>query len=190
MPTAQKIARPASAPPLAAKPGHSQPAKRAARQANDLVARGALPLITLIVGALTILPTTVVVTFGLIPSLVALVVDESRQRYLFRSVLGMNLAALWPFLERLWMNGNDLRTAMNIVSDVYTWAAIYGAAGLGWMMFLGLPSMMESYKQFVAARRIQKLNEAQEKLIEEWGSILPSADDAGTAGGEGTSASG
>jgi hypothetical protein len=159
------------------------------RQANDLIARGALPLITLIVGALTILPTTIVVTFGLVPSLVALVVDDSRQRYLFRSVLGMNLAALWPFLERLWVHGNDMRTAMNIVSDVYTWAAIYGAAGLGWMMFLGLPSLMESYKQFIAERRIQKLTEAQEKLIEEWGSVLPRGDDADATENEKAAAS-
>jgi hypothetical protein len=105
------------------------------------------------------------------------VVDESRQRYLFRSVLGMNLAALWPFLERLWVHGNDVRTAMNIVADIYTWAAIYGAAGLGWLMYLGLPTVLESYKAFSAARRIQHLTKEQEKLVEEWGSVLPHAEE-------------
>ena len=176
MPTVQKLASPAPASP-AAKPRLVASPTRVADRASGVVARGALPLITLIVAAFTVLPTTIVVTVSLIPSLVALVVDESRQRYLFRSVVGMNLAALWPFLERLWVHGNDVRTAMQIVSDVYTWAAIYGAAGLGWMMFLGLPSVVESAKKFVAARKIQKLTQAQETLIEEWGSVLPSMDE-------------
>jgi hypothetical protein len=177
VPTAQKIARPAAAPTQpVAKPRRGAPPKPQ-RSVHGLFARGALPLMVLLVAALTILPTTIVVAVGLVPSLVALVVDDSRKRYLFRSVLGMNLAALWPFLERLWVHGNDVRMAMVIVSDVYTWAAIYGAAGLGWMMFLGLPTVMESYKKFAADRRIRKLTQAQEKLREEWGSVLPQADD-------------
>jgi hypothetical protein len=179
MPTAQKIVPPVATPAKAvAKPRRRIPPPRpTARNNANALTRGMLPLISLAVAALTILPTAIVVTVGTVPSLVALVVDDSRRRYLFRTVLGMNLAALWPFLERLWTHDNDVRTAMLIVADIYTWAAIYGAAGLGWMMYAGLPTVVESFKAFAAARRVQQLTKLQDKLVEEWGSVLPRAED-------------
>jgi len=145
-----------------------------ARRSN--YARGLLPLLGVVVAALTVLPTTIVVAVGLLPSLVALVVDETRQRYLFRTVVGMNVAALWPFLERLWLNGNDVRLAVAIVADVYTWAALYGAAGLGWLLHMGMPSALASWQAFSARQRIAKLKKQQDQLIEEWGSALPSVE--------------
>jgi hypothetical protein len=132
-----------------------------------------IPLIGVGFAALTILPTTIVVLVGIVPSLAALVVDETRQKYLFRSVLGMNLAALWPFLERLWLHGNEVRHAIVIVVDVYTWAVIYGAAGVGWLMFMGLPHAVTTFKEIIARQRVIKLKKIQHDLIEEWGSVLP-----------------
>src|SRR6185312_15011712 len=75
-------------------------AKRAGRpRANrNALTRGLTPLLLALVSALIVLPTTIVVIFGLMPSFAALVVDEGRPRYLFRTVLGMNIAALLPYV--------------------------------------------------------------------------------------------
>jgi hypothetical protein len=140
---------------------------------RNAVTRGVTPLLLALVSALVVLPTTIVVVFGLVPSLGALVVDEGRPRYLFRTVLGMNTAALLPYVERLWLGGNDLRTAFSIVGDLYAWLAIYGGAGIGWLAFLSAPGVVTEWRKFVSERRIDKLKERQKELAAEWGTALP-----------------
>ena len=156
----------------------SRSAKRRPYVSGSALSRGAGPILCLIVAALVVLPTTIVAAVGLLPAVAAFVVEEDRPRYLFRAVLGMNLAALWPFLDRLWSHGNDVRTAVAIVGDVYTWAAIYGAAGAGWLLYYGTPSLLASWRKFTAERRIEALKERQRELVAEWGAALPEGGEA------------
>jgi hypothetical protein len=142
------------------------------------VTRGLTPLLLAIASALIVLPTTIVVSFGLAPSFAAFVVDDGRPRYLFRTVLGMNTAALLPYVERLWVGGNDLRGAFAIVGDLYAWLAIYGAAAVGWLAFLGAPAVVSEWRKLAAARRVEKLKARQRELMEEWGAALPTEDSA------------
>ena len=130
--------------------------------------RGILTLGATVLAALTMLPTTMVVLVAIVPSLAALVADDTPKRYLFRTVLGVNLAALWPYLETLWIGGNDVRAALSIVTDLYAWAAIYGAAGLGWLMFQSLPSLVASWRSYSAERKIARLSRLQQELRDEW----------------------
>jgi hypothetical protein len=149
--------------------------KRAGRPGanRNAVTRGVTPLLLALVSALIVLPTTIVVVFGLVPSFAALVVDEGRPRYLFRTVLGMNTAALLPYVERLWLGGNDLGTAFSIVGNVYAWLAIYGSAAMGWLVFLSAPAVTTEWRKFVSERRIDKLKTRQKELAAEWGTALP-----------------
>jgi hypothetical protein len=135
--------------------------------------RGLTPLLLAIVSALIMLPTTIVVTFGLAPSFAALVVDDGRPRYLFRTVLGMNTAALLPYVEQLWTGGNDLGAAFSIVGNLYAWLAIYGAAAGGWLAYLCAPALVSEWRKLAAERRIAKLKARQATLVEEWGAALP-----------------
>jgi hypothetical protein len=157
----------------AGRPGARRPQAR-----RFSLTRSLTPLLLAVVSALIVLPTTIVVTFALIPSLAALVVDEGRPRYLFRTVLGMNLAALWPHLEQLWLGGNELRGAVAIVGDVYAWAAVYGAAAAGWLIYLSAPPLVAGLRSLNDERRIRKLKERQKVLLAEWGDALPAADEA------------
>lgn len=160
--------------------------KRRRRANASALSRGLGPILISILAALVVLPTTIVATVGLLPSLAAFMVDEDRPRYLFRSVLGMNLAALWPFLDRLWWHGNDVRLAATIVGDVYTWAAIYGASGLGWLLFFTMPSLLAGFRRFTAERRIEKLKATQAELKAEWGAAIPDGSEAVPAGAAGS----
>jgi hypothetical protein len=146
--------------------------------------RGLTPLLIGIVSALIVLPTTIVVTFALLPSLAALVVDDGRPRYLFRTVLGTSLAALWPYLAQLWFGRNDLNAAFAIVGDVYAWAAIYGAAGMGWLIFLSAPAIVILWRQVSAGRQVAALKVRQEALAEEWGNALPLTEEPASAKAE------
>jgi len=127
------------------------------------------------------LPTAIVLSVGLMPTLVALIVDVTRGRYLTKCVAGLNVAGVLPFLHKLLTSGHDVPTAMNIVSDAFAWLVMYSAAAMGWLLFLGLPGLVSMIKVLSAKRRVYVLQETQRALLNEWGDcILPAHDDRET----------
>lgn len=143
-----------------------------------------LPLVFVAGGALALLPTTIVTIVGLVPSFVALTVDVTPNRYLFRTVAGFNTAALMPFLMQLWRGNNDVLSALTTVMDLYFWFMVYVMAGLGWVMFLGMPSVVASFRTFSAEHHITRLKAEQEELIEEWQDALTGVDPAASPASE------
>ncbi|MBM3488015.1 MAG: hypothetical protein FJX67_15510 [Alphaproteobacteria bacterium] len=128
----------------------------------------------LIVLAVVAAPTTIVFLAGMMPSAVAVIIDTTPGRYAARCVFALNLAGLAPFLRLLWYGPNDVPAALRIVSDPYAWLVIYGAAGIGWLLFLGLPDAIAMVKKLEADRQVRKHRDRQHELVEEWGpSILP-----------------
>lgn len=128
----------------------------------------------LIVVAVFAAPTTIVFLAGMMPSAVAVIIDTTPGRYAARCVFALNLAGLAPFLRLLWYGPNDVPAAVRIVSDPYAWLVIYGAAGIGWLLFLGLPNAIAMVKKLEADRQARRLRERQHELVEEWGpSIMP-----------------
>lgn len=122
-----------------------------------------------VLAALTILPTTIVALIAFLPAVVTLLVDESQGRYLARTVSGMATAATIPFIIKLWDTGHTVSGAVALASDVFTWFAIYAAVGIGWLMYLGLPSMVSQFREYTSQRRIAQLKEQQQELMAEWG---------------------
>jgi hypothetical protein len=120
------------------------------------------------------LPIATVLTVGLAPTPAAFIVDITPGRYLPKCVAGMNFAGVVPYLHKLWLTGHGLSSALDIVTDVFALFLIYSAAGLGWLLFLGLPGAVAMFRALNAKRRIYILQERQKELISEWGDcILP-----------------
>ena len=125
------------------------------------------------------LPTMMVLAIGMAPTLAAFIGDRTPGRYLTKCVAGMNFAGVIPSLYMLWITGHDLATANKIVTDAFTWLIMYSAAGIGWLLFLGLPGAVAMFRALNAQRRIYVLREQQKELINEWGDcILPAIDGA------------
>lgn len=122
-----------------------------------------------IAGMIFALPTMLVLTFGLLPTLVAFVVDLHPRKYAARTVGFLNIAGTLPFLVSLWSGHHSLIEAMKILTDVYVWFVIYSAAAVGWILYLGMPSVAGFLMEINAARRVGKLDAERRKLIEEWG---------------------
>jgi hypothetical protein len=116
------------------------------------------------------LPTVIVLCVGMVPTIVAFIIDLTPGRYAARCVAGVNIAGVVPFMDRLWGSTNDLPAAVGIATDVYAWLAFYAAAGVGWLLFLGLPGLVASYKTFSARRKANALRERLYELKREWGS--------------------
>jgi hypothetical protein len=118
------------------------------------------------------LPTALLLVIGFAPTLGARIGDTQRGKHLTKCVAWMNLAGVSPFLVDLWARGHDMATAMAIVTDMFAWLLMYSAAGMGWLMYLGLPGLVSVFRSLNASRRVYVLRERQKELINEWGEVI------------------
>lgn len=134
---------------------------------------GSTVLIALVMAGLALaLPTAIVLFVGFLPTLAAWLVDNTPRRYATKTVLGVNFAGVAPFVLKLWSGQNDIAAAGRIVTDPFALVVMLGAAAIGWMMFLGFPSLVTALSTLNAARRIGQLKEHQRALTEEWGAAV------------------
>jgi len=168
---------PAAAPPP---PNRAKPAKLAppppepapaATASNPQSAGGALWVVGLgliLVACVVALPTVPIVVVGMIPTAVALFVDRDPHKTAAICVAGLNFAGVGPFIAVLWKGPDSLYHSMAILGDVYTWLAMYGAAALGWLLYLALPPLAASILRIRAAQQVAGLKAQQAKLREAW----------------------
>jgi hypothetical protein len=182
-PTRAKPQKSAAPAPNRAKPGKSgaQPAdyrRRKGRSRRRPAQSGGLlwvmALGMLLLAAIMALPTVPIVVLGMLPTAVAYVIDRGRHKTAAICVAGLNFAGVAPFISILWKGPNTLYHSFALLSDVYTWLAMYGAAALGWLLFLGLPPVAKSLLKITTQQQISTLRAEQAKLREEWG-IGPAA---------------
>lgn len=130
------------------------------------------------------LPSVIIVLVGMIPTVVAYIIDLTPGRYAARCVAGLNIAGVVPFLNRLWTSTNDLPSAIGIVTDVYAWLAFYAASGVGWLLFASLPGIVASFKTYSAKRNANALRARLEELKGEWGDEISGNTPEGEREGE------
>ena len=126
-------------------------------------------VVLLLPAAAVLLPTTLVLTVCMLPTLAAWLVDRQPGRALATSVCLLNLAGSLPAVIEVWINGHDVPAAQWVLSDAVTWLAAYGAAAVGWLLFAVLPPTLRSYHARSTARRIRQLHKQQETLQKDWG---------------------
>lgn len=115
------------------------------------------------------LPTAIVVMVGVVPALVAYIIDTTPGRYACRCVALVNSAGVAIYVQKLWDGSNNLAGAIGIISDPFAWLAFYGSAAIGWGLFHSLPKIVVTMKEFNANRQIQSLISLQRDLVDEWG---------------------
>ncbi|MEK9671976.1 MAG: hypothetical protein VW268_05665 [Rhodospirillaceae bacterium] len=114
-------------------------------------------------------PTLIIVVVGLAPGLVSWFTDRTDQKYQFFCVLGFNFAGWFPYLMDLWSGNHSLTGALNIITDVFALAAIYGSAAGGWMIYAIIPPVVTSFMTVLTERRLSALRSNQRRIITEWG---------------------
>lgn len=139
---------------------------------------GLLILVLLLMAAL---PTVLVVAFGMLPGMVAFIIDRTEERSATFCVGGLNLCGVFPYLLELWTEDNSLEMASSQLTDVFVLAVMYGGAGMGWMLYLSLPPVIASFIQVMSERRLQQLRKIQSDILEQWGEEV--IEDANLGGG-------
>lgn len=118
---------------------------------------------------LMFLPTVIFLLVAMLPTIAAYVVEKKPAKYEWICVGGLNFAGASPFLLALWKGRHTIESAGAMLTDVFTLMAMYGAAGVGWLIFMVLPPMIGIFMQMKAQRRVATLKATQARLIATWG---------------------
>jgi len=114
-------------------------------------------------------PALIVFMVGMAPTAVAIFIDRDPRRHASVSVAAMNFAGVSFYLMDFLMGTASLSRALELVSDVFVLAVIYGAAAGGWILILAMPPVTSVVLTVLAESRIQRLRKAQRELVENWG---------------------
>jgi hypothetical protein len=147
--------------------GAAKPARRAARRGS--AARTMLAMLAATLLAATELPLSILLLAGLVPTMVAALVDRYRAKYLTRTVGFMNLAGLAPLAVQLWSGGLTMTGLADILARPVNWLTMYGAAGIGWVLFLGMPSLARIFVDIRADQLQGDLKARAARLAQDWG---------------------
>ncbi|CAK0769124.1 putative DUF805 domain-containing protein [Azospirillaceae bacterium] len=119
--------------------------------------------------AMAFVGSALVIIIGIIPTVVATILDRSETRTAMVTVGSLNIAAMLPFMIRLWLRDNSLSGAIHIAIDPLFWLISYGAAGLGWFLHSSVPPTIVNLQMMRIEARIRSLRDRQVALIKEWG---------------------
>lgn len=114
-------------------------------------------------------PTMIVLFFGLLPTLVAYIIDRSEQKSATFCVGAINFIGVFPYVMDLWIDQNSIDAALNSVSDLFAMLVMYSAAAFGWLLFMAMPTVVASFVTVLQQRKVAQLRGEQKELIEEWG---------------------
>ncbi len=120
-------------------------------------------------------PSALIVFFGMMPAVVAFLVDRTRQKYGPLCVTGMNFCGVFPVLLELWTGEHSFSAAFELLVDPMMLMMMYGAAAIGWMLFLAIPPVIATFIGVMMESRITYLRGIQKKIIDEWGEEVAQA---------------
>ena len=130
------------------------------------------PLLWVVLLSITVLkfPESIILLLvGMLPTMVAFVIDRSSGKYATLCVGAMNIAGIFPSIFKLWTGQNSFSQAIQIITNIFDLVIMYGAAGFGWILYIIIPSAVSALLNIIAQRRITRIRKQQQQLIGEWG---------------------
>lgn len=114
-------------------------------------------------------PTMIVLFFGMLPTLVAFIIDRSEQKSATFCVGAINFIGVFPYIMDLWIEKNTIDAALNSVTDLFAMLVMYSASAFGWLLFMAMPAVVASFVTVLQQRKVAQLRGQQKELMEEWG---------------------
>ncbi|HEC91230.1 MAG TPA: acyl-CoA synthetase [Alphaproteobacteria bacterium] len=127
-------------------------------------------VVLLLVSAVIIsLPTVLLLFFGMLPSIVAFIVERTKPRYAAICVSAMNFSGVLPYLLDSWAGDHTVSEAMNMLTNVFSLMVMYSSSAFGWLIFIAVPPVVATFLAVINERRIAQLRKRQREIIAEWG---------------------
>ncbi|MFQ5617453.1 MAG: acyl-CoA synthetase [Rhodospirillales bacterium] len=115
------------------------------------------------------LPTVLLLLFGMLPAIVAYIIDPSKHKTSTICVGAMNFAGVFPYLLNLWAGTHSIDVALGILTDVFALMVMYSAAAGGWMVFVAVPPVVGVLLHAMDRHRVAALRARQKHILKEWG---------------------
>jgi hypothetical protein len=154
-------------------PAKSGPARGGGSQVLGLIVTGAAMLALSVVAA----PIAVLLVAGMIPTIVAYIVDRTPWRTLTLTVGPLNLAGTAPYCLLLWFGTDTIQALGQYLGNVWVWLIMYLAAGIGWLLHLGMPLIVRIVLEGALDRRKGRLLQLQSELRADWGAAVDAGAD-------------
>jgi hypothetical protein len=113
--------------------------------------------------------TFIFLVAGMLPGIVAYVIDRSPGRRIFQIVALSNLAGVFPYVAQLMQQGNTATAVQGMLSTPSVWMFMYLAAGFGWVLVWIAPTLAQQLLELTNNQKIARLQRLQKRLEEEWG---------------------
>ncbi|MBB6251328.1 hypothetical protein [Nitrospirillum iridis] len=128
----------------------------------------AAAVLLLPLGAL-VMPTSVLTIIGMVPTIVAWIVDRDPDKPAAVTVGALNICGVMPFCIQLWQHGHTMDYAAGLLVQPVTWLVMYSAAAGGWLLYFGIPPLVAGWSVARDQALIRELAEERQALVEEWG---------------------
>lgn len=115
------------------------------------------------------MPTTILLIWGMIPTVVIAAFSRKKDRTRAITVGSLNLAGCTPFLLHLWSIGGTIEDSVIIATDPRFMIVVWGAAGLGYMVDWALSGIVATVLVERAKSRVEAIHKEQDELVERWG---------------------
>ena len=150
--------------------------KAALMRSGETSGNGYIIAITLAAMCISVVSmySVIIVMFGMLPGLIAMIVDQEPRRYISRIVLTFNATGVAPYIAKVLSGKGASNMAIEIIIDPRTWLMIYTSATIGWLVYWGFPQAAIMFNNIKTQIRLQKLNYDLDKLVEEWGDDIKS----------------
>ncbi len=114
---------------------------------------------------------------GMLPTIVAYIVDQHSHRPIFKIVCAMNLSGVFPYIFNIAARGNSFDSVTTSIGDPIVWLVMYSAASMGWVLVWASPHIALLFLKGIYAGQSMRLESTQQKLLDEWGQDIRLRDD-------------
>lgn len=126
----------------------------------------------LAIAAIVFLPTTIILVFGMMPTIASFVMDRTVGKNRTICVGSMNFAGCFPFLLDLWTTPGmhqSIEHSLAIIADAKTIIVIYLLAVGGYAIDLAVTGITSSIIAQRSEARLRAIKKQQAEMIDQWG---------------------
>ena len=115
------------------------------------------------------LPTVMIIGVGMLPTIVAGLIDRTDQKFSMFCVGGLNFAGVFPYLMQVWSEDHTIANAGSILTDLFALTIMFSSAGFGWMLVIAVPPVITAFLAVLDKTKLKQLKAQQQRILEEWG---------------------
>ncbi len=121
------------------------------------------------IGAVFVLPATIVALGGFIPTIATMLTDKSRGRSMTVAVGSLNMTGVAYIVIQLFQKGMRMDYAMLLLQDPLNWFIMWGGTAIGLALLTLIPPVVAQVLTSISEYKLQKMKSNQAEIRKIWG---------------------